>query len=134
MSESLYLIIDAGRSHDGRLVFWGRNGSGYTKDIDNAGRYTVQDLLRIRYNMDEDDILLTESDLLRYLLSRPFKPADLKRIADPTYRWKELAYLLHDYGYSTDKAEVLADARLKTEPRLTVTQLRREAYPVGGVA
>ena len=50
MSE--YVIVTTKQKAYGNCLFWGEERSGYTADLDSAGRYSVEDAIDICSNGD----------------------------------------------------------------------------------
>ena len=63
MDNNLYLIISIKNStHKGFLEFYRANRSGYTSNVDLAGRYSRDEAHTLTHNSYPDLLLISESD------------------------------------------------------------------------
>jgi hypothetical protein len=79
-----YVIISYKHSSRGELTFWRPNNAGYTTDIDDAGRYTQQEVIEHQstynsYHEDQIDNVAVPEDLIAKLFrTRKITEADYR--------------------------------------------------------
>ena len=59
-----YLIYSKKHTHDGVLVWWNPNRTGYTTDVDTAGRYTEEEAKQIVAGAPQSVYMISESEIM----------------------------------------------------------------------
>jgi len=84
-----YIIVSFKHGSNGNLCFWRPNNCGYTTDLQQAGRYTEEQVkANMNYYHDGDNVAIEESKLLQdfkvrvHLETNYFKVRKYKKLAE----------------------------------------------------
>lgn len=93
-------LIVSFRHSDGYAMFYRKDSQGYTYNIDEAGRYTVQEGLQIQESTHGEDVWIPESEIYE----KSFKVIETAKIK-PLNEIEQFAAKLYDYLLKTELGE-----------------------------